>query len=487
MRVDKFLESEGGPPPRVFARIQRLDDRGRSVPDTVSHVLVPISHDPTQAEAVTLAPGHYAVEVKLPSGELLSDDVRVGDASLQELVLVAAASSRDWLSWHDLGNASGSPQPISKSAFRAARDGPVPDRSRPRNPRLSGSAPRSTRGVPVSRSQGSSAPATLERVGLRVINRAVEALPDDTVAVWEPQRPVEIDVGRALYWLQGGPTKADIDVLRTTDPWRALPALRGSTQHIVDALNAGRPAFFVEPGRIEDITAVFPVPNLSGQGATSDAPGERNFVAVHRRMGVELVCLPTPWIDQLNDREVAIDITVQRPRYEREFASAVSVRDRQLAVLLGFLSSGALPAAKRLAETAGDMLYEKNINPLAAAAGGYALVSSAVDTQRQRWHHWIENLMQRFENVPDGAVQYGTMRMRLRTSESDFNEAARAFKVAYHRGVPFYGLGLRWLLEGLQRVGARDPEAQAMADAVQRLTSRLHPQSPFTILRLGRQ
>jgi hypothetical protein len=192
-------------------------------------------------------------------------------------------------------------------------------------------------------------------------------------------------------------------------------------------------------------------------------------------------------VDQRTNREVAVEVTVQRPRFEREFASAVSVRDQQLAVLLGFLSSGALPAAKRLAETAGDMLDDKDINPLAAAAGGYALVSSAADTQRQRWHSWIENLMQRFEHVPDGAIQYATLRMRLRSNENDLAEATNAFKLAYRRGVPFYGLGLRWLLEGLQRVGTRDTEAQAMADAVLQLTARLHPQSPFTILRLGKQ
>ena len=66
-------------------------------------------------------------------------------------------------------------------------------------------------------------------------------------------------------------------------------------------------------------------------------------------------------------------------------------------------------------------------------------------------------------------------------------EATKAFKDAYRRGLPYYGLGLRWLLEGLQRVGTRDTEAKVMADAVQAVTARLHPQSPFTILRLGKQ
>jgi hypothetical protein len=48
-------------------------------------------------------------------------------------------------------------------------------------------------------------------------------------------------------------------------------------------------------------------------------------------------------------------------------------------------------------------------------------------------------------------------------------------------------MGVRWLLDGLERTAAEDAEAQEMATAVRRLASRLHPQSPFTILRLGKR
>jgi hypothetical protein len=95
--------------------------------------------------------------------------------------------------------------------------------------------------------------------------------------------------------------------------------------------------------------------------------------------------------------------------------------------------------------------------------------------------------MVRFEHVPDGAIQYGTMRLRLRKGPEDLREAMRAFKLAYQRGLPFYGMGMRWLLEGLERFAGEDAEAQAMATDVRRLASRLHPQSPFTILRLGKR
>lgn len=483
VRVDKFIESEGGPPPRVFARIERLDDRGRSVRDTLQHVLVPISHLPEQAEAISLDPGRYAVEVKLPSGEWLSDAVRVDADGTQDLVLVGAAPSREWLSWQSRGSAARTPHLATKSSLQPPRS----EASRSRSPRLKGEPGGATRGAPVTRSIDSRTNLVLERAGLQIAHGGgIEPRRVEADAPWEPERPAEIDVARPLYWLAAGPAKMAVDVLRI-DPWRSLPALRGATAHIVEALNAGRSAQLVEPAEADDASAVFPVPNRSGAGATGFAPTQRTFAAVHRRTGIELVCLPTPWVDQMSDREVGVEVTVRRPRLESEFASTVSVRDQQLSVLLGFLSSGALPSARRLAETAGDMLYEKTINPLAAAAGAYALVSGISDTHPDRWHAWVENLMHRFEHLPDGAVQYGTMRLRLRKNESDLRQATQAFKLAYERGLPYYGLGMRWLLEGLQRVGTRDEEAQAMADSVQRLTARLHPQSPFTILRLGRQ
>ena len=109
-----------------------------------------------------------------------------------------------------------------------------------------------------------------------------------------------------------------------------------------------------------------------------------------------------------------------------------------------------------------------------------------MDTQRQRWHGWIENLMERYEHLPDGAIQYATMRLRLRSSSSDIDRAADAFKSAYRRGLPFYGMGMRWLLDGLERLGERDEEAKQMATSVRQVTARLHPTSAFTIIRLGR-
>lgn len=490
MRINKYLQLADGPPPLVFARITRMDDRGRSVPSSLRHELVPISTHEGDSLSIDLDSGAYAVEVRLPTGELLSDSLRVRKGVDQDLVLMAEASPHEWLSWQHLAGNTPS------------RNRSLPSRSAPRETHEadaregSGSAPPASKSRPRSRGmpEAYSLPRgdtgylrltrdLMESIGLRVADGLVLAAEADIVpATWPPEEPARVNPGRAIHWLGRAAVSNDREFLRRL-PWQTLPALKGSTDNVLAGLQAGASDRAVNPSVSDDVGAVFPIPNEHPERGYVN----RDFAAVRRRMGVELICLPTPWVETRSGRDAVVEVGVQVPRYEHEFASSVVVRDQQLAVLLGFLSTGALSAVNRLAKVSNVMLFEKNENPLAAAAGGYALVGSAVDASRQPWHHWIENLMGRFAHVPDGAIQYGTMRLRLRKSADDVRAAAEAFKEAYRRGLPFYGMGMRWLLDGLERTAAEDAEAQEMATAVRRLASRLHPQSAFTILRLGKR
>ena len=494
MRINKYLQPGDGPPPRVFARITRMDDRGRSVPSSLRHELVPISTQERDSLPINLDSGAYAVEVRLPTGELLADSVSVRDGADQDLVLMAEASPHEWLSWQHLaGNTPSRNRSLhSRSAPREAHETEAREGS--------GSAPPASKSRPRSRSMSEGPSAAyglprgdtgylrltrdlMESIGLRVANGLVLAAEADSVpATWAPEEPAHVNPGRDIHWLGRGSVSNEREFLRRL-PWQTLPALKGSTDNILAGLKAGASDRAINPSVSDDVGAVFPIPNEHSERGFVN----RDFAAVRRRMGVELICLPTPWVDTWSGRDAVVEVGVQVPHYEHEFASSVVVRDQQLAVLLGFLSTGALSAVNRLAEVSNVMLFEKNENPLAAAAGGYALVGSAVDASRQPWHHWVENLMGRFAHVPDGAIQYGTMRLRLRKSADDVRAAAGAFKEAYRRGLPFYGMGVRWLLDGLERTAAEDAEAQEMATAVRRIASRLHPQSPFTILRLGKR
>jgi|GEM_PF-1442090 len=491
VRVNKHLQTEDGPPPTVFARITKLDDRGRSVPASLRHEPVPMSTQ-GQGSAITLSAGAYLVEVRMPTGELLADSVRVTEGADAELVLMAESSPHEWLSWQHL---AGNVATRSKSSGQRLRPAPVPERPDPLKTRtrgLPGSTPDGVIGRAPPFPLGALSPVEraaelMKSIGLHVADgvvRSVDATQE--IATWAPDEPARIDPSRPIHWLGRGTNPYLEDFLRQ-QPWQSLAALTGSTEDILDGLNAGRSDRALAPTVNDEDAAVFRIPNERAPQAETFNANTRDYAAVERQLGVELICLPTPWVETWSGRDAVIEVGVQHPRLETEFASSVIVRDQQLAVLLGFLSSGALTAVKRLAETANFMLLDKNENPLAAAAGGYALVGSAVDASRQPWHHWIENLMARFEHVPDGAIQYATMRLRLRSGPQDLVEATRAFKLAYRRGLPFYGMGMRWLLDGLERVGGEDAEANEMAASVRKLASRMHPQSPFTILRLGKR
>jgi hypothetical protein len=488
VRVNKYLPSEDGPPPQVYARITKIDERGRSVGGSTQLELVPISTREDQNASITVGSGAYLVEVRMPSGELLADSVSMAEGQDQELVLMAEASPSEWLSWQHLsGNVSASSASSTASSRPTQRAAPKPAaRSNPRTRGLDTGA-KKARGPMRSLTVTERATDLMQSIGLSVTDGLVRAVQrSNEVVTWASEEPASVVPSRPIYWLGHGGSTATQDFLRE-QPWQLLASLQGSTANIIAGLNAGRTDRVIEPSESDADAAVFRIPNEELADRSDYNVATRNYAAIHRRMGVELVCLPTPWRETWSGRDAVIEVGVQRPRYESEFASSVIVRDQQLAVLLGFLSSGALTSVKRLAQTGSSMLYEKSENPLAAAAGGFALVGSAEDAEPQPWHRWIENLMNNFEHIPDGAIQYATMRLRLRSSAQDVQEAARAFKVAYRRGLPFYGMGMRWLLEGLERVAGEDTEAQQMASDVRRLASRLHPQSPFTILRLGKR
>jgi hypothetical protein len=192
-----------------------------------------------------------------------------------------------------------------------------------------------------------------------------------------------------------------------------------------------------------------------------------------------------PWPIVTRGRQAVIEAVVTQPSSPDEFATSLTVRDSRLGVLLGFLASGSLGPAREIAQTSLKLLYEKMENPLAAAAGAYAMVGTVTDSKKQDWHQWVRNLATRFEQIPDGAVLLAMLRLRLRRDQADIGEARDWFKSAYRRGLPFFSLGIRWLLTGLEKFASSDPEAESMRKAVHNIAWRIHPQSPFTIIGLG--
>jgi hypothetical protein len=133
------------------------------------------------------------------------------------------------------------------------------------------------------------------------------------------------------------------------------------------------------------------------------------------------------------------------------------------------------------------MLYGKMISPLAAAAGGYVLLATETTNEPSDWHRWVGNLHAWFDWLPDGAILYGRLRLRHRRSDQDVAAASDALKTAFNRGLPYYSLGLQWLVEGLSMLASRDKDAARMLDQVRAVSWQVNPRQTFTTLRISRQ
>lgn len=474
LRVHKYLDSYDEAPPQVFARIHALDpDTGRNVLRAeIRREMIPISDQSTAGRLIDLPPGRYFVEVTLPSGEILGDDVRVPATGDAELVLQAEESPHEWLSWqHLMGNVGLSPAERGSTA---------------RKPKAT--ARRKARRV--KRSKGAqSVERSLATSGGEEASRASTRGPQfrHLRASWKSPIAEQVVVGEPIHWLSH-PIPGLAGDVQTIDGWHSITALQGDPAQLIKSLNGEMDAHAIVPHARDEYRAVYRL--TSGMEGLSGAmppitPLRRSFVAVRRLLSVELVSLPIPWRRPWSSHDAIVEVIVQQLARYDDFAASIAVRDERLGMLLGFLSSGALPAAKRITETSQDMLFSKTENALAAAAGAYALVGTESDTSPKSWHEWVHNLMRYYPHVPDGAIQWATLKLRMKRSGQEIDQAREALKVAFRRGIPYYSIGVRWLLDGLERISHNDPEAANMCEAVRSLAWRIHPQSPFTIVRLG--
>jgi hypothetical protein len=162
----------------------------------------------------------------------------------------------------------------------------------------------------------------------------------------------------------------------------------------------------------------------------------------------------------------------------------MSPRDPVVGSALGYMGTGSLANARVIFDRALTMLYRKQINPLAAAAGGYVILATDQGEPDQVWHEWIANLANRFPWLPDGMVLHGRLLLKHRRGEADVEAARRAFFEAHDRGIPYYSLGLQWLVDGLALLATRDKEARERLASAQEIAWMANLQQPFTTIRL---
>jgi hypothetical protein len=215
--------------------------------------------------------------------------------------------------------------------------------------------------------------------------------------------------------------------------------------------------------------------------ASPPHPGvlDRRYLRVTQGPRSRLVCLPAPWTSLNTETEVPIQVLVRAGG-----AISVIIRDPLLGAALGFLTSGSLPAAERLFDQARHVLYRKQTNPLGAAGAGYVLLGTEQGSEPKEWHGWIANMLRWFEWIPDGAIQHAWLKLRHRATGQDLDDARAELVTAYRRGLPFYSIGLQWLVNGLTFFAGEDREVARMLANVQQVARRTDLRETFTIVRM---
>jgi hypothetical protein len=201
-----------------------------------------------------------------------------------------------------------------------------------------------------------------------------------------------------------------------------------------------------------------------------------------------LVALPSPWTTSKWE-QAPVEVLVDLFAAEKDWRQAVKVTvvDDEASALMAYFGAGRMTEAASALADMGDarkvitrLIGEKQKNPLSAAAAGYvALASFVEDDADANWRHWLVNLMNWFEWLPDGAILHARSQMDL--EKFDPKEVLALFKEAYRRGPPLFSAGVRMLMSGLFQFAGNDKEALAMHEDVARFAASVDPNQPFVV------
>jgi hypothetical protein len=221
---------------------------------------------------------------------------------------------------------------------------------------------------------------------------------------------------------------------------------------------------------------------VSGSGRSTD----RRYVLASFQSSLELASVPSPWHNVWGSL-VPVELFI-RLSEGTKMNMAFSVLDQDLGTALGYMARGALQSAMHLISQRQviEILFNKRESPLAAAAAGYILLGTQKGSESAQWHGWIPNLKEWFQWLPDGAIQYAWLCLKQGSSPQSLSNARQALTEAYNRGLPYYSLGLQWMLDGFTLLGDEDEEVRRMSTAVQRVAWRANMSQPFTTISLAR-
>ncbi len=239
----------------------------------------------------------------------------------------------------------------------------------------------------------------------------------------------------------------------------------------------------------------------------NSGPGRHYLLVRGEKTPPQYCVLPLPWMQVDGSGEAVVEALVQTSPADLAASGGtdqghrigITVRDRLVGSVLGYLGAGQLSAAatilgqaeEAIERQAQSLLFSKGVNQPAAAAGAYALLAAQGSGQRESWYQWVKNLNNWFPWLPDGAIQYAWVLMRQERSEEGLKQARASLLEGYRRGLPYFSKGVNLLLEGLtlfandaREAGTKDLEVEAARKVVWRLALRTNPRQLFTCVLL---
>lgn len=227
------------------------------------------------------------------------------------------------------------------------------------------------------------------------------------------------------------------------------------------------------------------VASLSIPQLPIDSP-DRHWLFVDATETKRIISIPTTWNTRREFFEKDFMKIMIRQNSSGKLIFRQEIDDPIINTMLAYLVKGKLDNASVIIEQAAKTLFRKISNPLAAAGGGYVLLATRLDEEKSEWHHWIQNLSNWFEGIPDGAILEAALLLNGPSKNRNFELAAQKFMEAYERGIPYYTVGFSWLLSGLRMLRSEHPKLNEAFEDVRRVSALVDLSNPFTTINLSR-
>jgi hypothetical protein len=476
VRVIKTLSSPTPSNLKVVANIYPLPDRvNRTILGHSSYrnELIPIGYFTSSQfpyQNFSIEPGRYMVEVVMPSGEVVHKEVTMlDDHQTVTIDLEASDSPYERLGWQRLAASVPGRTEFEQSVISKTSRGEAADFGTPEDEDLL--IPRVTSVLTVESLPKSGLPNLLDRNQ----NLAARGL------FFELHGLRSLEKSREPAF----PSNVSVLSLKVPDPLSPF----NEAESIGPLFIFNLPDLSRLAGKKEILSLEYKTDTLPRYYLYVSGPGIPHQYSV----------IPVPWRlpDWSDEADVEglvqtnLPLDKSSPGLDQGYRLSIVVKDDLISSMIAYMGSGKLDAASAIAQHARGLLFEKMGNPIAAAAGAYVMVALWDPGGRNYWHYWVANLMNWFPWLPDGAILYAWVLLKSDRSRETLSESRAALLEGFRRGLPYYSMGVRMLLDGLtlfhdnaMRAGSKDIEVEKTLKVVRRLAMRTSRKQVFTSILL---